>query len=89
MASYRPISEEIAAPTTSGTASNVSSSSRVRVTNTTSSSQLLTILDSSDETIGSMTLVPSEVFTLNKRDADKVFAANTGVRLASITFPVL
>jgi len=89
MASYRPITTEIAAPTSSGAATTVSSASRVRVVNTTTSAHLLTVLDSEDNVVGTMTLTGSEVHTLSKRDSDKVFAANAGVRLTSITFPVL
>lgn len=89
MSSYRPISTEIAAPTTSGTATNVSSADRVRIVNTTTSAHLVTVLDPNDNVIGTMTLVPSEVFTMDKRVSDKIFAANAGVRLSSITYPVL
>ena len=89
MASYRPITEEIAAPTTSGNAVTVSDADRVRVVNTGTSSYLLTILDSSDNTIGSMTLTSGEKVFINKRDSDKLYAANSNVRFARITYPVL
>lgn len=89
MASYRPISEEIAAPTTLETATTVGDVNRVRVVNTTTSNYVLTVLDANDNVIGSMTLVGKEVFTLNKRDSDKVYATNAGVRLTGITYPVL
>jgi len=89
MASYRPITTEIAAPTTAGAAVTVSGADRVRVVNTGTSSYLLTVLDSSDNTIGSMTLTAGEKVFINKRDSDKLYAANSNVRFTRITYPVL
>ena len=87
MSSYRPITTEIAAPTTSGTATTVSGADIVRVTNTSTSNYVLTLLDANDETIGTMTLAKGEVFLLKKREDDKVFAANASVRLTRVTYP--
>jgi len=87
MSAYRPITTEIAAPTTSGTATTVSGADIVRVTNTTTSNHLLTLLDANDETIGTMTLGKGEIFLLRKREDDKVFAANSSVRLTRVTYP--
>jgi len=89
MASYRPITEEIAAPTTAGNAVTVSDADIVRVVNTTTSSHLVTVLDSSDVTIGSMTLTSGEKVFLKKREADKLYAANAGIRFTRITYPVM
>ena len=89
MASYRPITEEIAAPTTAGGAVTVSDADRVRVVNTGTSAQLLTILDSSDNVLGSMTLTSGEKVFINKRDGDKLYAASSDVRFTRITYPVL
>jgi outer membrane protein assembly factor BamB len=89
MASYRPITEEIAAPTTSGGAVTVSDADIVRVVNTTTSPHLVTVLDSNDNTIGSMTLTGGEKVFLKKREGDKLFAANAGVRFTRITYPVM
>jgi len=89
MASYRPITEEIAAPTTAGNAVTVSDADIVRVVNTTTSSHLVTVLDSSDVTIGSMTLTSGEKVFLKKREGDKLYAANAGVRFTRITYPVM
>jgi len=87
MSAYRPITTEIAAPTTSGTVTTVSGADIVRVTNTTTSNHLLTLLDANDETIGTMTLGKGEIFLLRKREDDKVFAANSSVRLTRVTYP--
>lgn len=89
MPSYRPITTEIAAPTTSGTATTVSDADRVRVVNTTTSPHVLTMLDENDVVIGSMTLVGSQTEIIKKRETDKIYAANAGVRLTRITYPVM
>jgi len=89
MASYRPITEEIAAPTAAGAAVTVSDADIVRVVNTTTSPHLVTVLDSSDVTIGSMTLTSGEKVFLKKREGDKLYAANAGVRFTRITYPVM
>ena len=89
MASYRPITQEIAAPTTNGTATTVSGADIVRVTDTSGNHHVLTVLDSNDNIIGSMTLGKGEVFILKKRESDKIFASNSNVRLTRITYPVM
>lgn len=89
MSSYRPISTEIAAPTTVSGATTLSGANRVRVTNTTSATQVLTVLEPTDAVIGTMTLLPSEVFTLSKREDHKVYAESSNVRLTSITYPAI
>ena len=89
MASYRPITTEIAAPTTAGTAVTVSGADVVRAVNTTTSVHLVTLLDSNDETIGTMSLTSGEKVFVKKREGDKLFAANAGVRFTRITYPVM
>lgn len=88
MPSIRPIIAEIAAPTTSGTATTVSSADIVRAVNTTTSPHLLTILDESDNIIGSMTLTGNQTEYIKKRELDKIYAANAGIRLVRTTYPV-
>jgi len=88
MPSFRPITTEIASPTTSGTATTVSDADIVRAVNTTTSAHLVTVLDENDTTIGTMTLVGGQTEFIKKRDTDKIFAANAGVRLARTTYPV-
>jgi len=89
MPSYRPITTEIASPTTSGAATTVSDADRVRAVNTTTSPHVLTMLDENDVVIGSMTLVGGQTETIKKRETDKIYAANAGVRLTRITYPVM
>ena len=87
MASYRPITTEIAAPTTSGTATTVSGADIVRVVNTTTASQLITLLDDTDNVVGSMTLVGGQTEFIKKREGDKIYAASADVLLTRTTYP--
>ena len=87
MASYRPITTEISAPTTSGTATTVSGADIVRVVNTATSSQLVTLLDDSDIVLGSMTLVGGQTEFIKKREGDKIYAASSDVLLTRTTYP--
>lgn len=88
MAKYRPISVEINAPTTSGAAITVSDAHVVRATNTASSSPyLVTLLDSDDNTVGTLTLLGSEAILIDKPMGWKIFAANAAVKLVSVTYP--
>lgn len=89
MASFRPITSEIAAPTTSGNASTVSNADIVRAVNTTTAAHLVTILDEADAVIGSMTLTGGQSVFIKKRELDKIYAANAGVRLTRTTYPVM
>lgn len=83
-----PIAAEIAAPTTTGTASNVSESNIVRAVNTSSTAgYLLTIQESDNTLIGSMSLAPSEVAIIKKNASDEIFAANANVKLTPVAYP--
>lgn len=83
-----PIAAEINAPTATGTASNVSESNIVRAVNTSSSAgYLLTIQDSDNTLIGSMTLAPSESAIVQKNPKDEIFAANANVKLSPVGYP--
>ena len=88
MSKYRPISVEVAAPTTSGTAITVSDANVVRATNTAgATSYLISLINEADVVVSSMTLVPLEVALIDKPKGWKVFAANTSVKLVSVTYP--
>jgi len=89
MASYRPITTEIAAPTTAGTASTVSSADIVRAVNTGTAAYLVTVLDENDDTIGTMTMTGGDTAFIKKRETDKIYAGNANVRLTRTTFPVM
>jgi len=85
MAAYRPIGVEVAAPTSSGTATDVSLANSVKVTNTATSVQLVTLTDADGATIGSMSLVGGETITIDKQKTQKLFAAANTVKFAPIT----
>lgn len=83
-----PIAAEIAAPTTTGTASNVGEANIVRAVNTSASAAYLLTLQDSDGTLtGSMTLAPQEAAIVSKKPKDEIFAANAGVKLSSVGYP--
>lgn len=89
MARYRPISSEVAAPTTSGAAITVSDANVVRVVNTASSTPyLVTLLNESDQVIGTMTLLGSEVAFIDKGKGWKLYAANAAVKFTSVSYPI-
>jgi len=88
MAKYRPVSTEIAAPTTSGTAVTVSDAHVVRVTNTASSSPyLVSMVDENDNVVSTVTVLGSEVLLIDKPKSWKMFAANAAVKFVSVTYP--
>lgn len=89
MASYRPITEEIPSPTTVGTATTVSNADVVRAVNTTATNYLLTVVSQTGDVIGSMTLTPAEKVFIKKRESDKIYAENAGIRVTRITYPVM
>lgn len=85
---YRPISVEVNAPTTAETAITVSDANVVRAVNTASStSYLVSIVNEDGVTVGTMTLIGSEYVLISKPKAYKVFAANSAVKLTSVTYP--
>lgn len=88
MSKYRPISIEVAAPVTAGAAITVSDANVVRATNTAgATTYLVSLVNDSDVVVSSMTLVPLEVALIDKPKGWKVFAANTAVKLVSVSYP--
>jgi len=88
MAKYRPISTEVAAPTTLGTAVTVSDAHVVRVTNTAASaSYLVTLVDDTGAVAGTMTILGFEVVLIDKPKLWKLFAADAAVKFTSVTYP--
>tara|TARA_R110000782_G_C14597610_1_gene390532 strand:- start:211 stop:486 length:276 start_codon:yes stop_codon:yes gene_type:complete len=84
----KPVAAEIAAPTSALTASTVSNAKVVRVVNTNATTAyLVSIIDTDDVAIGSMTIPAAGVAYIPKSTADKVWAANAALRLASVTWP--
>ena len=88
MAEIRPLSAEIAAPTTTGTASTVSDGVNVRIINTTSAAHLVTLATAQSGTvIGSFTIMSDEHVVIRKQKDEVIFAANAGVKLTSLAIP--
>ena len=88
MARFKPLTTEIAAPTTSGTAVDVSSANVVRAVNTAATTALVTLTTAAGATVGTITLAPNEVTFIDKDKTQKVFAAANTVRLTSVSYPV-
>ena len=85
---YKPKSTEIAAPTTVGSASTVSSARVVRAVNTSASTAyLVSYYDETFDDSASLTLAPMETVLIPKGAGDKVWAANAAVKLTKITYP--
>jgi hypothetical protein len=84
---FRPIAEEVAAPTTLGAAITVSDANVVRAVNTSASTAYLVSIVNDDTTVGTMTLLGNEVVFIDKPKSYKIFAANSAVKLTSVTYP--
>ena len=88
MAEIRPISAEIASPTTTGTASTVSNGVNVRIINTTAAAHLVTLVTAQGGTVvGSFTIMSDEHVVIRKVKTECIFAANAGVKLTSLAIP--
>ena len=88
MAEIRPLSVEIAAPTTSGAATTVSDGVNVRIINTTSAAHLVTLATAQGGTVvGSFTIMSDEHVIIRKKQDEVIFAANAGVKLTSLAVP--
>jgi len=88
MARFKPLTTEVASPTTSGTASDVSTANVVRAVNTATTTALVTLTTSDGVTVGTFTLAPNESVYIDKDKSQKVFAAAATVRLTSVTYPI-
>ena len=75
---------EAAAPTGSGTASNVSSARVVRCVNSGTTARLVTLEESGGTDIGTLTLAPMETVLIRKDATDKIFAANAEILLTEV-----
>lgn len=77
--SFRIKGTETACGTTVGAASTFNDSTDVRLFNSGSTNRLLTVADSSDTTIGTMTLADGEVTFIRKDKTDQIFAAHAEI----------
>ena len=83
---FKPITTEAALGTGTGTASNISSSEYVRITNTANeNTEHLVTLEQSDGTdIGTFTLEGHESVVIFKEATDKLFAADAAVKACGV-----
>lgn len=79
---------ELACPTTVGTATSFAQATVVRLVNTDTSAHLVTLLDSSFQGIGSMTMPAGTVEYLEKNHSDLVLAANAAIKGSKVGFTV-
>ena len=83
MATLQIQSAEIAAPTTTGAAVDVSRATQVRVVNSGGTAYLLTIVTApSGDVLGSTTIAPNETVMIRKGAAECMFAANAAIKLS-------
>lgn len=78
----KPIAIEIAAPTSSGTATDVSNAQYVRIVNSSSTAYLVTFAGSFN---GSMTIAGNESVLIHKSKEDTIYAANAAIKLAKVS----
>ena len=84
---YKPLSAEIACPTTASTANNVSSAHDVRVVNSGSTARLMTISTSGHTDSASMTIAANETVVIPKASTDIIFGAHCDLKLTSVQKP--
>tara|TARA_B100000902_G_C26651379_1_gene593958 strand:- start:196 stop:456 length:261 start_codon:yes stop_codon:yes gene_type:complete len=77
---------EAAAPTGSGTASNVSSATCVRAVNSGTTARLVTVELAGGTDIGTFTMPGGTVEYIEKDPTDKIFAAHAEILLSAVGF---
>ena len=77
---------EAAAPTGSGTASNVSSATCVRAVNSGTTARLVTVELAGGTDIGTFTMPGGTVEYIEKDPTDKIFAAHAEILLAAVGY---
>ena len=77
-------STEAAAPTGTGTASNVGKSTIVRCVNSGTSARLVTLEEAGGTDIGTFTVPSSGVEYIHKNPTDEIFAAHAEILLSAV-----
>ena len=77
---------EAAAPTGSGTASNVSSATLVRAVNSGTTARLVTVEASGGTDFGTFTMPGGTVEYIEKDPTDQIFAAHAEILLAAVGY---
>tara|TARA_R100000742_G_C4241020_1_gene60725 strand:+ start:154 stop:408 length:255 start_codon:yes stop_codon:yes gene_type:complete len=83
----RLLGSEAACGTSSGAASTFGDADDVRLVNSGSTNRLVTVTDSSGNTVATFTLVAGEVSFLRKKREEKVFAAHAEVKGVGVVTP--
>ena len=80
----KPITAQVAAPTSTGAASDVSSSVIVRCVNSGSTARLITLEEAGGTDKGTFTLEANGSIYIKKDKTDKIFAANAEILLTGV-----
>jgi len=83
----RLLGSEAACGTSSGAASNFGESDDVRLVNSGSTNRLVTVTDSSGNTVATFTLIAGEVTFLRKKREEKIFAAHAEILAVGVVTP--
>ena len=83
----RLLGSEAACGTSSGAASNFGGVDDVRLVNTGSTNRLVTVTDSSGNTVATFTLIAGEVTFLRKKREEKIFAAHAEILGVGVVTP--
>lgn len=83
----RLLGSEAACGTSSGAASSFGDADDVRLVNTGSTNRLVTVTDSSGNTVATFTLIAGEVTFLRKKREEKIFAAHAEILGVGVVTP--
>ena len=83
----RLLGSEAACGTSSGAASNFGGVDDVRLVNTGSTNRLVTVTDSSGNTVATFTLIAGEVTFVRKKREEKIFAAHAEILGVGVVTP--
>tara|TARA_R100001198_G_C5142315_1_gene155548 strand:+ start:459 stop:713 length:255 start_codon:yes stop_codon:yes gene_type:complete len=83
----RLLGSEAACGTSSGAASSFGDADDVRLVNSGSTNRLVTVTDSSGNTVATFTLIAGEVTFLRKKREEKVFAAHAEILGVGVVTP--
>ena len=84
---YRPLQAEIASPTLASAASTVSDTTLVRAVNGTTTAHKVFLINAALADSATMTIAGGDTVLIPKEATTKVYAANAGVLLTSVTHP--
>ena len=83
----RLLGSEAACGTSSGAASSFGDADDVRLVNSGSTNRLVTVTDSSGNTVATFTLIAGEVTFVRKKREEKIFAAHAEILGVGVVTP--